>query len=195
MAGRLVEVIDSSRQPHCFEYDGDDRITAWIDRVGYRYSYTYDEQGRVVATGGEDGTLAGRIDYDPAERVTRFTTALGETTSYRMDEYGHVVEVVDPRRRRDAYRVRPLWQGAVPHGRTRRHSCVYSGTSAATRSRSSGRTAACSPRGTTHSANPWNSSTPTARAGPTNTTNEGTSSPRPTRSVAVTRYEHNDVAR
>lgn len=95
-AGRLVEIVDSSRRPHCFEYDDQDRITAWIDRIGYRYAYTYDEHGRVVATGGEDGALAGRIAYDPGERVTRFTTALGETTSYRMDEYGHVVETVDP---------------------------------------------------------------------------------------------------
>jgi YD repeat-containing protein len=96
MAGRLVGVVDSSRVAHCFEYDGDDRITAWVNRIGYRYEYEYGPDGRVVRTGGEDGTLAGEITYDDVLRTTTFTSSLGETTIYRIDEHGHVGEVIDP---------------------------------------------------------------------------------------------------
>jgi YD repeat-containing protein len=41
--GRLIGVVNSSNLPLSYEWDDSDRIAAWIDRVGYRYEYHYDE--------------------------------------------------------------------------------------------------------------------------------------------------------
>jgi RHS repeat-associated protein len=95
-AGRLAEVFNSSGEPLCFEYDEADRITAWIDRNGYRYEYHYDSvSGRVVRAVGADGLLSASLAYDPASRETILTDSAGQRTKYRYNERGQVVEVVD----------------------------------------------------------------------------------------------------
>ena len=95
-AGRLVEILDSRGLPMAYECDQDDRVTAWIDRAGYRYEYQYDAAGRVVRTGGEDGLMASELSYDPEKRVTTVTDSLGHATEYHYDEHQHVCKTVDP---------------------------------------------------------------------------------------------------
>jgi len=94
-AGRLVAITDGSGIPLIYEYDAHDRITAWIDRGGYRYEYEYDDAGRVVRTGGEDGTLATRIAYDVENRVTTVTNALGHASAYHYDAHHHLCKTID----------------------------------------------------------------------------------------------------
>jgi YD repeat-containing protein len=79
-----------------FECDQDDRITAWIDRAGYRYEYEYDTAGRVVRASGEDGLMASGLSYDLDIRVTTVTDSLGHATEYHYDEHQHVCKTADP---------------------------------------------------------------------------------------------------
>jgi RHS repeat-associated protein len=95
LAGRLVEVIDSTGIPFVFEYGREDRVTAWVNRIGYRHEYAYDELGRVVRVGGQDGSLAAEFGYAPDERTTTVTDSFGHSTVYRYDQYGRVASVTD----------------------------------------------------------------------------------------------------
>lgn len=95
-AGRLVEILDGSNVPLVYEYDANQRITAWIARAGYRYEYAYDEAGRVVSAGGQDGKLAARLSFDVEARITTVTNSLGHSTEYHYDEHQHVCKTVDP---------------------------------------------------------------------------------------------------
>lgn len=95
-AGRLIEILDTDDVPLIYEYDDAPRITAWIDRAGYRYTYTYDAEGRVIRTGGEDGTLTASIDYDRDARCTKVADSYGSVSEYWYDEHNHVAKTVDP---------------------------------------------------------------------------------------------------
>lgn len=94
--GRLITVVDGTAVPLCFEHDDADRIAAWIDRLGFRFTYTYDERGRVVATSGDDGYLSASLEYEPEQRRTYYTDSLGGRTEFRYDEHGHVTATIDP---------------------------------------------------------------------------------------------------
>ena len=91
--GRLTGVVNSSDLPFTYEWDQDNRISAWQDRSGYRYEYTYDHLGRVIR--GEGEFLAGTFDYDPANRTTVVTDSLGNATTIVYDEHGHVCSETD----------------------------------------------------------------------------------------------------
>ncbi|WP_344667620.1 RHS repeat-associated core domain-containing protein [Catenulispora yoronensis] len=92
--GRLTGVVNSSGLPFIYEWDENDRITAWRDRSGYRYGYRYDAIGRVVQ--GEGRFLAGSFAYDSANRTTVHTNSLGHVTTFVYDEHGHVCSETDP---------------------------------------------------------------------------------------------------
>ncbi|WP_051450308.1 RHS repeat-associated core domain-containing protein [Actinospica robiniae] len=94
--GNLVEVFNSSGLPLVLEYDREDRITKWVDRIGTQYTYEYDSAGRVVRTGGTGSVLAGTMDYDPERRVTYSTDSLGAVTEYFYDANDRVIKEVDP---------------------------------------------------------------------------------------------------
>ncbi|WP_194904888.1 RHS repeat-associated core domain-containing protein [Catenulispora rubra] len=94
--GRLTSVVNSSGIPYTYEHDDADRITAWVDRVGYRYEYEYDTLGRVIHTGGNDGSVSGTFQYDTDGRITTFTDSLGASTVYRYDDLGHICTLTDP---------------------------------------------------------------------------------------------------
>jgi RHS repeat-associated protein len=92
--GRLAEISDSTDIPFVFEYDRADRITAWVDRLGHRYEYTYDDAGRVVRGDGPEGYLSATFAYDAEARVTAVTNGNGETTAYHYDEHRHITRIV-----------------------------------------------------------------------------------------------------
>ncbi|MEY9910656.1 RHS repeat-associated protein [Catenulispora sp. MAP12-49] len=94
--GRLTGVVDSSDLPLRYTWDDSDRITAWIDRVGYRYVYEYDALGRVVRTSGDGGFMSGTFVYDIDGRTTVHTSSLGNATIFRYDDAGHVLSETDP---------------------------------------------------------------------------------------------------
>ncbi|RAG87454.1 type IV secretion protein Rhs [Streptacidiphilus pinicola] len=99
--GNLTEVYNSSGLPMRFTYDAWDRVTSWTDRNNSRYWYVYDNHGRVVDEGGEDGALRFTFHYgepDPATglRVHSETNALGHTTRYHINDRHQVVAIVDP---------------------------------------------------------------------------------------------------
>ena len=95
-SGDLTEVINSSGQPMRFEYDGQGRITAWIDRNDCAYRYVHDTSGRVVETIGPDGYLSGTFVYDTAHGTTRWTDALGHTTRQTFDTRDQLLTRTDP---------------------------------------------------------------------------------------------------
>ena len=95
-AGHLVEILDTDNVPLIYEYDVAHRITAWIDRAGYRYDYTYDAAGHVIRAGGEHGVLAATFDYDVAARCTRVVDSYEAVTEYWYDQHNHLAKVVDP---------------------------------------------------------------------------------------------------
>ncbi|MGH3757396.1 DUF6531 domain-containing protein [Actinophytocola sp.] len=95
-AGRLVEVVNSSRQSMRFEYDQDGRITRWEDRNGMWYRFAYDAEGRCVRGTGRDGCLSYTFEYDDRNRITRSTNSLGNVTTYHLNDQSQIVREVDP---------------------------------------------------------------------------------------------------
>ncbi|WP_435851160.1 RHS repeat domain-containing protein [Streptomyces tibetensis] len=65
-----------------YTYDAEGRITSWTDRNNTTYWYTYDEHGRVIATGGTGNALASTLAYDDATRTTRVSDSVGHTRVY-----------------------------------------------------------------------------------------------------------------
>jgi RHS repeat-associated protein len=94
--GRLDRVADSKERPLLFEYDDDDRVIAWTDRVGQTYRYVFDESGRVVRTEGTGDVLTASFRYDLDARVTTLTDSLGHETRYHWNEFNQITKVVDP---------------------------------------------------------------------------------------------------
>jgi len=89
----LVEVTNSSGDPERFEYAAG-RIVRWEDRNGEWYTYTYDEDGRCVATDGKGGYLRYRFDYQPGRTVV--TDSLGAVRTYELNDRFQVVAETDP---------------------------------------------------------------------------------------------------
>jgi len=92
----LAEVVNGSGLPLRFEYDGDGRLTRWLDRNEHWYTYAYDERGRCVVSTGPERALATRLDYDERARTTTVTDAAGHVTSYTYDARRRVVREVNP---------------------------------------------------------------------------------------------------
>ncbi|MFI7276934.1 DUF6531 domain-containing protein [Streptomyces sp. NPDC049879] len=100
--GNLTEVINSSDIPVRFTYDERLRITSWTDTRNSRYTYTYDDQDRCVAEGGDAGHLALTLAYDgdhpdwPGHRVTTLNTAQGAVSRFIANDLSQVVAEIDP---------------------------------------------------------------------------------------------------
>ncbi|WP_324786351.1 DUF6531 domain-containing protein [Streptomyces sp. H51] len=100
--GNLTEVVNSSGRALTFTYDHRLRVTSWTDRNRRRYEYTYDDQDRCLAQGGESGHVTGTFTYDgidvawPGCRLTTHTTAAGETTRFVINDNSQVIAEVDP---------------------------------------------------------------------------------------------------
>ncbi|WP_435643662.1 RHS repeat-associated core domain-containing protein [Streptomyces sp. H49] len=98
--GDLVEVINAVDAAAHFTYDTAHRITGWRDSNDTVFTYTYDEQGRVIATKGSGGFLASHISYgdrdaDGTTTVT-YTNSLGHATVYRANSRGQIIAITDP---------------------------------------------------------------------------------------------------
>jgi RHS repeat-associated protein len=93
--GNLSEIYNFSGQPLTLSYDDQRRITGWTDRVGTRFSYTYDPQGRCIRTLGSDGYFASTFTYLEEPRQTVYTDSLGYRTTFDLDEAYHVVRETD----------------------------------------------------------------------------------------------------
>ncbi|MEU5292631.1 DUF6531 domain-containing protein [Streptomyces umbrinus] len=94
--GNLAEIYNSSDLPLKFTYDAHRRITGWDDRIGTWYRYTYDTEGRCVASHGMDGILDYTYAYDEEARTTAATNSLGHTTLYRFNDAYQLVAETDP---------------------------------------------------------------------------------------------------
>ncbi|SDZ03261.1 YD repeat-containing protein [Amycolatopsis xylanica] len=94
--GRLSAVRNSSGRAMRFEYDGDGRVTKWIDRNRHWYSYHYNHAGQVVSTEGSGGALACSIEYDQATRVTTYRNSLGAVSAYHFNDNWQLIREVGP---------------------------------------------------------------------------------------------------
>ncbi|MFI1015528.1 putative T7SS-secreted protein [Streptomyces sp. NPDC020965] len=99
--GNLTTVTRPSGATTTFFYDERRRIIAWIDSIGHRYDYVYDDRDRVMAEGGEAGhvqiTLA-YTDPDPetGHHTTTVTTADGHATHHRFGPGCRLLATTDP---------------------------------------------------------------------------------------------------
>ncbi|MEU5031348.1 DUF6531 domain-containing protein [Streptomyces milbemycinicus] len=99
--GHLTETTGPSGLPLRFTYDQAGRVTSWTDTNKRWYSYTYDQQDRVIAEGGEGGHFTFRIGYDgvdpdfPGLKVTTLTSPDGAVTRYLIDQAHQVVGEID----------------------------------------------------------------------------------------------------
>ncbi|MWA13708.1 DUF6531 domain-containing protein [Streptomyces sp. BA2] len=100
--GNLTQTINSSGLPLKFAYDERLRVTSWTDSNHSRYNYSYDDQDRCIAEGGEAGHLALTLDYDgtdaawPECQVTTLTTAEGVSSRFVINEQCQVIAEIDP---------------------------------------------------------------------------------------------------
>ncbi|MFD9443167.1 DUF6531 domain-containing protein [Streptomyces sp. NPDC060006] len=95
-AGHLTHVYDATGNPERLFYDDRSRIGSWEDRLGTRFHYTYDAQGRCIRTTGPDGYLNGSFVYDDEGRRTLYSNSLGHTTTYELNDHFQVVSEIDP---------------------------------------------------------------------------------------------------
>ncbi|MFF1922005.1 DUF6531 domain-containing protein [Streptomyces sp. NPDC058221] len=101
-AGHLSETTNSTGLPLRFTNDPAGRITAWTDTNNRSYTYTYDEQDRVVAEGGEGGHFTLHLAYDgthpdfPGLKTTTLTSANGAVSHSLIDHRHLVVAEIDP---------------------------------------------------------------------------------------------------
>ncbi|MGB8944145.1 MAG: RHS repeat-associated core domain-containing protein [Streptomyces sp.] len=101
--GNLTSVTNSSGLPLRFTYDDRLRVTSWTDTNHSRYEYTYDDQDRCIAEGGEAGHVAITLDYEgtnpdwPDCRVTTLTTADDAVTRFVINGRCQVVAEIDAR--------------------------------------------------------------------------------------------------
>ncbi|AZS85723.1 DUF3990 domain-containing protein [Streptomyces griseoviridis] len=95
-SGRLAGVVDSSTVAQCYSYDDQHRITGWRSRIGDWYRYAYDDSGRCVRTGGDDGVLAYTYTYDEDARRTIATDSLGHSVTYVFNADLLPVRETDP---------------------------------------------------------------------------------------------------
>ncbi|WP_405733046.1 DUF6531 domain-containing protein [Streptomyces sp. NBC_00028] len=99
--GNLTAVSNSSGLPLRFTYDERLRVASWEDTNNRRYYYTYDDQDRCLAEGGEAGHIAITLTYDGTEpswpgcRVTTLTTPDGAVSRFVVDERCLVVAEID----------------------------------------------------------------------------------------------------
>ncbi|MEU9915188.1 RHS repeat-associated core domain-containing protein [Streptomyces sp. NPDC051001] len=99
--GNLTETINSSGRPLTFTYDDRLRVTSWTDTNNSKYAYTYDDQDRCIAEGGEAGHITITLDYDgtdpawPDCRVTTLTTAEGAVSRFVMNGESQVIADID----------------------------------------------------------------------------------------------------
>lgn len=100
--GNLAEDYNSSGLPLRFAYDERLRVTSWTDRNNRSYAYTYDQQDRCIAEGGEAGHLALTLTYgttDPAWpgcTLTTLATTDGATTRFVINDNSQVIAEIDP---------------------------------------------------------------------------------------------------
>jgi RHS repeat-associated protein len=94
--GQLSTIEDFAGRPMTLDYDIEDRLVGWKDRIGTWYRYVYDDDGRCVRTAGANGYFNAVFAYDTAARTTRHTDALGHTWTYRMNDAGQLIEKTDP---------------------------------------------------------------------------------------------------
>ncbi|WP_456044127.1 DUF6531 domain-containing protein [Streptomyces tendae] len=99
--GNLTEVYNSSGLALRFAYDERLRVVSWTDTYDSRYSYTYDDDDRCVAEGGEAGHITVALDYDgqssewPGCRITTLTTAEGVTSRFVVNGSSQVTGEID----------------------------------------------------------------------------------------------------
>lgn len=71
-------------------------LSSWRDNGPTRFHLRYDDEGRVVATGTEEGLYNDTFRYFPAERRTDYTDATGATTTLWFDETWLLIKQRDP---------------------------------------------------------------------------------------------------
>ncbi|MFW6690477.1 DUF6531 domain-containing protein [Streptomyces sp. MAR4 CNX-425] len=100
--GNLTEDYNSSGLPLRFAYDERLRVTSWTDRNNHSYAYTYDQDDRCIAEGGEAGHLALTLTYgttDPAWpdcTLTTLTTTDEATTRFVINDSCQVIAEINP---------------------------------------------------------------------------------------------------
>ncbi len=77
-----------------YEYDGNRRLTAFIDRSGNRETYAYDGDGQIVEVVDKAGNRLGRNEYDNQGRVIKQRDASGQIST--MSYSGNRVQVNYP---------------------------------------------------------------------------------------------------
>lgn len=95
-AGNLLEAVDPAGGATVYEYDFQGRLTTETNRLGGRFHFTYDEDGRCVHTWGSGGYLERKLEYLASPPCVRVTDARGASTHYHLDAQGRVERIVDP---------------------------------------------------------------------------------------------------
>ncbi|HFC9671835.1 TPA: DUF6531 domain-containing protein [Salmonella enterica] len=71
-------------------------LSSWRDNGPTHFHLRYDDEGRVVATGTEEGLYNDTFRYFPAERKTEYTDATGAVTTLWFDETWLLIKQRDP---------------------------------------------------------------------------------------------------
>jgi RHS repeat-associated core domain len=99
--GALTTVTNATGYSLNFTCDERLRVTSWTDSNQRSYSYSYDDQDRCVAEGGEGGHLTVTLDYDgtdpawPDCHITTLTDAKGNDSRFVVNAECQVVAEID----------------------------------------------------------------------------------------------------
>ncbi len=94
--GNLARVTDPYNNTVRYQFDPEHRQVRRTDRRGYSFRFAYDDLGRCVLAGGEDGTDEVRLQYAPEHNATLVTHIDGGEWLYLYDASGVVTKIIEP---------------------------------------------------------------------------------------------------
>ncbi|MFZ0564649.1 MAG: hypothetical protein WAM28_00405, partial [Chlamydiales bacterium] len=97
---------------HCYTithtYDGQERLTSTTDPLGFKTTFTYDQNNNLTSISGPRPDQHREITYDKANRPIRIAEWQSDgtilITEKKYDKLGQVIEEIDPCKNRTSYR-------------------------------------------------------------------------------------------
>jgi RHS repeat-associated protein len=94
--GCLAEFVDPLGNRGSYAYDDAGRLKHEVTLGGMFYRFRYDARGRCVESTGQDDLGRTELEFDDVARVTRVTNSLDQTTIYHWNANGQVERQVSP---------------------------------------------------------------------------------------------------
>ncbi|WP_028457812.1 DUF6531 domain-containing protein [Chloroflexus sp. Y-396-1] len=77
-----------------WSYNADNRVTSYVDALGNRWNYEYDNEGNLIRSLTPNGVI--EMSYDEWGQITSITDSEGRITRYEYDTFGNLITTINP---------------------------------------------------------------------------------------------------